>query len=196
MPAQTVMRLVKSPAPMYKPTAWRSKGGLHVPTSRNAEQTRQPRSSFPQSTRCLSLLKAEYQSRSTRATTHQNNSNMTRAFSRVKREANLKSLYRVWQNIVFTVLSLAKAEKDHGWGKQHDLQDTSILGRQKQLLVSELEQTYTCEPAEPYQNSMHCVTRVSSPAHAQLPKGFPRSAGFEPDSVNHLWCKSSHNFCQ
>lgn len=75
MPAQTVMRLIKSPVPMYKPTAWRSRGKLHV-TTQSTGQTRQLRHCLLESTKCLSLLKAEYQSRSNKATTHQNNSNM------------------------------------------------------------------------------------------------------------------------
>lgn len=85
MPAQTVMRLIKYPVPMYKPTAWRSRGRLHVTTTQNTRQTRQLRHGLLESTRCLSLLKAKYQSRSNKAMIHQNNSNMTRAFSGVER---------------------------------------------------------------------------------------------------------------
>lgn len=181
---------------MYKPTAWRSKGGLHVPTTQN-KQGNQGTPFY----RALGVchywrlnIKADLPKPwyiQTTLTEHM-------LFPGSRRETNLKSIYSVWQSIAFTVLALAKAEKDCSWDRQHDLQDTSILGRQKQLLISELQQwmTWTCEPAEPYQNSMHCVTRVLSPAYAQLPKGFPRSAGFETDSVHHLWCKSSHNFCQ
>lgn len=70
MPAQTVMRLIKSPVLMYKPTAWRSRGRLHV-TSQSTGQTRQLRHCLLESTR----QKAEYQSISNKAMIHQNNSN-------------------------------------------------------------------------------------------------------------------------
>lgn len=143
MPAQTVMRSIKSPAPMYKPTARRSRGGLHVPTTQNTEQTQQLRYSFLRSSRCLSLLKAGYQSRSIKATMHQNNPNMTRAFSRVKREASWRASAVSDEVLCLLFFPWLRQKKTAVNGRQHDLQDTSILGRQKQLLISELHQTYT-----------------------------------------------------
>lgn len=110
MPAQTVTKLIKSPAPMYTPAAWRSKGGLHVATTQNTEHRRQLRCSCLQSTQYSAFSSDKHQNRSTRARIHQNNSNTTRAFSKVEGEANLKSIYGVWWSI---------AEDGCSWGRWH-----------------------------------------------------------------------------